>query len=83
MAKKSSGKIFHNPYNEVANGDPNNPDVSGAGLYVSYEEVIAAQLSEDDAFLGHSPNSESGHGIMGGPAPGEPNPSGASTTAEK
>lgn len=82
MAKKSSGKMFHNPYNEVANKDPNSPDDSGAGNYVSYDEVIAAQLSQDDASLVGTPNSDSGHGIMGGPAPGEPNPAGMSTTSE-
>lgn len=71
---KNSGFIFKNPYNEVANTDPNSPDESGAGNYVSYDEVISAQLSTADASLEDSPNTRSGEGIMGGPAPGEPNP---------
>lgn len=82
MAKHKSGKMFHNPYNEVASHDPNSPDESGAGNYVSYDEVMSAQLTQDDASLVGTPNSDSGHGIMGGPAPGEPNPAGASHTNE-
>lgn len=74
MAKKNGGMIFKNCYNEVANKDPNSPDLSGAGLYASYDEVIGAQLSTVDASLESSPNSQSGEGICGGPAPGEPNP---------
>jgi hypothetical protein len=71
---KDSGKFVGTPYNQVASEDPNSPDISGAGLYVSYEEVIAAQLSDDGADLSGSENSRASHGIFGGPAPGEPNP---------
>jgi hypothetical protein len=74
MAKKSSGKLLPNPYNETASSDPNSPDVSGAGLYVSYDEVMSAHLTEDGTSLQSTPNTNSGRGIMGGPAPGEPNP---------
>lgn len=76
-------KIFKNPLNEVDSKDPNKPDISGAGLYVSYDEVIESQLSQDDASCKYTPNSKSGEGICGGPAPGEPNPAGVSTNNPK
>jgi hypothetical protein len=75
MADKSKGgMIFHNPNNEVANLDELSADESGAGVYVSYDEVIGAQLSQTDASLMSTPNTMSGDGLMGGPASGEPNP---------
>ena len=78
---KGKGPFIGTPYNQTE-GDADKPDDSGAGNYVSYDEVMSMHLSEDGADLDSSDNSESGHGIMGGPAPGEPNPSGQSTMAQ-
>lgn len=69
---KDKGYIFPDPYNETNSGDE--PDLSGAGLYVSYGEVIDAHLSQVSADLDSTPNSRSGDQVMGGPAPGEINP---------
>jgi hypothetical protein len=75
MADKGKGGMtIKNPYNEVMTTDEAIPDDSGAGMYVSYDEVISAQLSQTDASFKSTPNTESGEGIMGGPASGEPNP---------
>jgi hypothetical protein len=79
MAKKS-GILYPDCYNETGPGE--GPDISGGGLYVSYEEVISMQLSTDSADLESSNNSRSGEGIMGGPAPGEPNPADMERPAE-
>lgn len=77
MAKKSASGVFvGTPRNQVANTDPNSPDISGGGLYGSYEEVIGMQLSQDGSDLATTPNSRSGSGIMGQPAAGEPAPAG-------
>lgn len=74
MADKGKGVMFKDPYNEVASKDEASPDESGAGNYVSYDEVINMQLSQTDASMADTPNTMSGNGIMGGPASGEPNP---------
>jgi hypothetical protein len=75
MADKSKGGVIHkNPYNEVDSLDESKPDDSGAGMYVSYEEVIGMQLSQQDASMASTPNTMSGDGLVGGPASGEPNP---------
>lgn len=81
--KKNSGYIHGNAFNETTGGSgPEDFDESGAGVYHSYDEVLSAHLSQDGADLVASPNMNSGAGIMGGPAPGEPNPVGYSGTAE-
>jgi hypothetical protein len=69
--KKSGGMLQPTPYNE-APGDPESPNISGAGIYVTYEECMAAQLSSAEASLVNSPNMMANDGIFGGPAPGEP-----------
>ena len=45
------GMTFKNPYNETGSKEGDSPDISGAGLYVSYDEVISAQLSESFCFM--------------------------------
>ena len=67
--KKKGGMIEPNPYNE-APGDPDSPNISGGGVYGSYDEVLSAHLSQDGASL-WTPNEEVGSGVMGGPAEGE------------
>jgi hypothetical protein len=71
MDKKKSGMHEPNPYNE-APGDADSPNISGGGIYVSYDEVMSAHLSTDGASLVSTPNMDSNDGIFGGPAPGEP-----------
>lgn len=71
-------KHYTNPHNEVASSDPNKPEGS---LYDDYQGVI--QRHGSPAHCKETPNSRSGGGIMGGPAPGEPNPSGSKGTAGK
>jgi hypothetical protein len=81
--KKNGGMLLPNPYNEVTSGGASeNYEDSGAGVYVDLDEVIAAHLSQNGASLVGSPNIEVGMGVMGGPAPGEPNPAGFSGTAQ-
>lgn len=85
MAKNKGGMTSKNPFNQCDNQDPESGDLSGGGLYGSYEEVIAAQCSQVDADLETTPNSQSGHGVFGGPVTGfrkEPNPAGMSPTDE-
>ena len=79
--KKSKGGMLEtNPYNE-APGDPGDPNISGGGIFGSYDEVLSGHLSQEGAsFL--SPNEEDGSGVMGGPAKGEPNPFGFSPVSE-
>ena len=64
---KSNGVGYPNPYNETSSGE----DAEGK-LYFSYDEVMSGHLSTGD--MTETPNSKSGHGVMGGPAKGEPNP---------
>jgi hypothetical protein len=84
MADRKNGGLIHpNVFNETTGGSgPEDYDESGAGLYGDYKEVMAVHLSQDSASLVGSPNIEEGRGIMGGPAPGEPNPAGFPGTAE-
>ena len=72
--KKKGGMLQPTPYNESPGGPDSPPNISGAGIYVDYDEVMSAHLSSDSADLGSTPNMESIEGIVGGPAPGEPNP---------
>ena len=72
MADKMKGGMLQpTPYNE-APGDPESGNISGGGIYVSYDEVMSAHLSSSDASLVNSPNMLANDGIFGGPAPGEP-----------
>jgi hypothetical protein len=81
--RKNGGLLEPNPRNETSGGSgPEDYDESGAGLYGDLKEVMAVHLSQDSASLLESPNVKEGSGIMGGPAPGEPNPYGFSGTAE-
>jgi len=83
MADKKGGLIHPNVYNETTGGSgPEDYDESGEGVYGSINEVMAVHLSQNSASLLESPNVSSGHGIFGGPAPGEPNPAGYSGTCE-
>lgn len=61
-----------NPYNEAPGSPDSPPNISGAGIYVSWDEVMSAHLSTESADLLQTPNMDSTHGIFGGPAPGEP-----------
>lgn len=70
MAKDSkSGLTLPNPYNEVASKSAEEPDISGAGLYVDYDEVMSVHMKTGS--MADTPNTMSGDGIMGGPAAGE------------
>jgi hypothetical protein len=69
--KKNGGMLQPTPYNE-APGDPDSPNISGGGIYGTYEEVISAQLSSQDADLMTTPNMEASEAIMGQTAPDEP-----------
>lgn len=84
MAKdKNGGVLAPNVFNETSGGSgPEDYDESGGGLYGSWEEIHKMHLSMNDASMVGSPNIEDGLGIMGGPAPGEPNPAGYSGTAQ-
>lgn len=77
--KKSGGMLQPTPYNESP-GDPESPNISGGGIYVTYDEVMSAHLGTEGASLVSTPNMDSIDGINGGPAPGEPNPAGMKTT---
>jgi hypothetical protein len=68
---KKGGMLQPTPYNE-APGDPESGNISGGGIYATYEEAISAQLSSAEASLVNSPNMLANDGIFGGPAPGEP-----------
>jgi len=52
------------------------PDAPDSEIYTSYDQCSKMQLSQDGASMHDTPNSRSGEGIMGGPAPGEPDPLG-------
>lgn len=71
--------IFHlSPFNEVDNPDPNKPDSMGEDLYFGgWDEIMKFHLDESGPLL-NTPNSAGSHDVFGGPAPGEPNPAGAS-----
>ena len=72
----TSGYGYSNTWNEVNNVDPNSPDVTGTGIYFDgFPEVHKFHLLATGP-LDETPNSRSGRGVFGGPAPGEPNPAG-------
>lgn len=65
---------YPNVWNEVNNTDPNDPDTHGTELYFDgYDEILGMHL-QNTGPMDVTPNSESGRGVFGGPAPGEPNP---------
>lgn len=66
MAKKTS-------YNEAG---AMKDEGDATEIYVTYSQCTGGEGES----LESTPNSRSGAGIMGGPAPGEPNPVGTSTT---
>jgi hypothetical protein len=67
---KNKAARYSDAYNETDTGEQ--PDQMN--LYYDYDEVMGVHLSSAD--MQSTPNSESGTGIMGSPAPGEPNPAG-------
>ena len=79
MARRGNGASsygYSNPFNEVNNTDPNSPDTTGKGIYFDgYDEILKFHLLATGP-LDETPNSRSGGGILGGPAPGEDNPAG-------
>ena len=82
MAKKNGGVLSPNPYNEGGSLSDDKPDSGDLEGYTTYDECSKMQLSQEGASLMDTPNSRSGEGIMGGVAPGEPNPFNMSTTAQ-
>lgn len=76
MAKDSL--IHMDPFNEVVNKSPNEPDSMGDDLYFGgMDEIIKNHLSETGNLVS-TPNSQGSHDTFGGPANGEPNPAGMS-----
>lgn len=77
MARRTNGAAsygYPNPFNEVGNTDPNSPDVTGRGIYFDgMDEILDMHLAQTGP-MEATPNSDSGRGVFGGPAPGEPNP---------
>jgi len=72
---KSSGVHYPDPFNEVANKDPNSPDAKGDDLYYGgWAEIQKMHLSTDGADMTTSDNADASHDVYGGPAPGEANP---------
>jgi len=69
MADKK-GLRYPSPSNETEPGDQRDTTSS----YYDYDQVFAVHLQSAD--MESTSNSESGSGIMGSPAPGEPNPAG-------
>jgi hypothetical protein len=84
MAKsKNGGMLQPTPFNETTGGSgPGDYDESGGGVYHSWDEVMAAHLSMANGDMESTPNMRSGGGIMGGPAPGEPQVAEYSGTAQ-
>lgn len=75
MARRTNGVSsygYPNPFNEVNNVDPNSPDVTGKGIYFDgMNEILDMHLAQTGSMT-DTPNSMSGEGVFGGPAPGEP-----------
>lgn len=72
--RKNGSYGYSNPYNETGSGDANTPDVTGLGIYFDgFPEVHEYHLKATGP-MDETNNSASGRGVMGGPAPGEPNP---------
>jgi hypothetical protein len=74
MARGGTGYGYPRPYNETDSGEL--PDVTGpTGIYMGgWPEINRMHLAQTGPFSGDTPNSRSGRAMMGGPAPGEPNP---------
>lgn len=71
---KTDSYGYSNPWNEVNNTDPNSPDTTGRALYFDgWDEILDMHLKNTGP-MDVTPNSTSGRGVFGGPAPGEPNP---------
>lgn len=70
---KNGGYGYPSPYNETDSGEL--PDTSGATqIYMGgWPEINKMHLAQTGP-MDETANSRSGKGIMGGPAPGEPNP---------
>ncbi len=68
---KKGGMLQPTPFNE-APGDADSPNISGGGIYGSWDEIMSAHLSTESADLGSTPNMDSIEQIMGQTAPGEP-----------
>lgn len=76
MAKDGKGYGYPDPYNEVGSKDPNSPDTSGMDLYFGgYDEVMKMHGKQTGPMVS-TPNTDSGSDMIGGTAPGEPNPGG-------
>jgi hypothetical protein len=71
MAKNGkNGFMSNDAYNQSSNKEETPDGVP----YFSYDEMLANHNKQEDMI--ETVNSESGAGINGGPAPGEPNPTG-------
>jgi hypothetical protein len=70
--KKGRGLRYPDAYNETDSSGPEVPDSTIS--YYTWDEVMNVHLQSAD--MESTSNSESGSGIMGSPAPGEPNPAG-------
>lgn len=73
MARGDNGYGYPSPYNETDSGEL--PDTTGAvQIYMGgWPEINRYHLLQTGP-LDSTPNSRSGGDMMGGPAPGEPNP---------
>lgn len=65
-----NGSGYPNPRNETGPGD--GPDVTGQGIYFGGWDEINEYHLKVSASMYETPNSKSGHAVMGGVAPGEP-----------
>lgn len=82
MAKKSGGVLSPDSYNDSGPGYADDAMWPADEAYTDYEQCMKMQLSQAEASMVSTPNTRSGEGIMGGVAPGEPNPTGMSTMAQ-
>ena len=76
-SKGGQGSWGHtNVWNEVVTTDPNDPDSKGTDLYFNGYGAggIMTMHLQNSGPMDVTANSESGRGLWGGPAPGEPNP---------
>ena len=84
MAKKKGkgGVLSSNPYNEMGPGIGDEAVWPVDEAYYTYSQAMKMQNSQNGGDMADTPNSRSGQGIIGGPAPGEPNPADVSTENE-
>lgn len=84
MAKKKGkgGVLSSDPYNEMGPGISDDPQTPMDEYYYTYGQAAKFQSSQKGGDMADTPNSRSGQGIIGGPAPGEPNPADVSTENE-